>query len=320
MDKLSVIVPVYNGEKTIERCLRSLLAQTMRVQIIVINDGSSDRSKEIVESLAKEYANIHLYSKTNGGIADARNYGVALVDTEYFSFLDADDEVKPKMAEKMLAKIAESGSDICFADFNWVYGDSQQKRQHDGGYRDKHELLAGMFAVLWNKVYRTAWFKATGLSFPSGLRYEDASLLYRLVYYMDRVCYVDEAFVNYYQVDNSITHTFNIHINDMISVFEGIRDFYQDKPGYEAEIEYLFIRFFLGNSYLRACRIDDRALRKETLSRGWETLIRNYPHFKKNKYLQNSGLKNRYFSMLNRGLYFSNVYLFRLLYKLKVMK
>lgn len=320
MCKLSVIVPVYNGEKTIERCLRSLLAQTVIVKIIVINDGSSDRSKEIVEDLAKEHANIYLYSKTNGGIADARNYGVAMVDTEFFAFLDADDEVRPEMAEKMLAKIEETGSDICFSNFNWLYSNNQQKSQADIGYRDKHELLVGMFAVLWNKIYRTEWFKKTGLAFPSGLHYEDASLLYRLVYYMDRVCYVDEAFVNYYQVDNSITHTFNIHINDMIKVFEGIKAFYADKAGYEDEIEYLFIRFFLGNSYLRACRIEDKVLRKDTLNRGWQTLIENYPSFKKNKYLRNNGLKNRYFSLLNKRLYFNNVYLFRLLYKFGVVK
>ncbi len=109
----------------------------------------------------------------------------------------------------------------------------------------------------------------------------------------------------------------------MIAVFKGIKNFYLEKKAldeYKEEIEYLFIRFFLGNSYLRACRIIDNDVRNETLDKGWNFLNDNFPDFKKNKYLANSGLKNKYFKIITRRSYYSNVYLFKLLYKLGIMK
>lgn len=323
MNDIAVIVPVYNGEKDIEKCLFSLLNQTINIDIIVVDDGSTDNTRSIVEDLmAKQTGRITYYYKENSGISDTRNYGVSKVDTEYFGFLDSDDTVAKDMYEKMLLEIKKTNSDICMCNFDWVY-EKKRKAARDVGYQNKHELLAGMFATLWNKLYRTSWFKDTKLMFPSGLHYEDASLLYRLVYYMDNVCYVDESFVNYYQRKGSITHTYTVYINDMIEVLEGIRQFYLDTDSYyeyRDEIEYLFVRFFLGNSYLRACRIKDAALRKDVLQKGYACLMKNYPDFKNNRYLKTSGLKNRYFSMINEKWYYRNVMLFRILYALRIMR
>ena len=318
---LSIIVPVYNGEKTIERCLVSLLRQSERVKIIVVNDGSIDSTEDIVLNLKKDNDNIYYFYKENSGISDARNFGVDKVETEFFGFLDSDDVVKEDMAYKMLRAIKDN--DICMANFTWVYEDGLRKEAFDVGYKDKHEIIEKMFSTLWNKIYRTSWFRNTGIRFPSGLRYEDTSVLIRLAYYMDRVAYVDEAFVDYYQIDGSITHTFNININDMIAVFDGIKEFYINKNAfdeYRPELEYLTIRFFLGSSYLRACRIVDKNIRKDTLDKGWNYLNSTYPNFKDNKYLNNGGKKNKYFKVVNKFLYFYNAPLFRLFYKLGILK
>lgn len=323
MEKLSIIVPVYNGEKTIARAIESLVCQTVRVKIIVVNDGSTDKTESIVKEYEKAFDNVSYYYNDNHGISYTRNFGISKVETEYFGFLDADDEVRSNMAEKMLAEIEKTNSDICFSNFTWVYEDGVIKDAKDVGYKDKHEILEKMFATLWNKIYRTSWFKDLNIEFPNGLRYEDASVLYRLALHMDKVCYVDEAFVDYYQIKGSITHTFNININDMIEVFKGIKDYYINSNAFEEyyeEIEYLFIRFFLGNSYLRACRIIDNKVRKDTLDKGWNFLIENFPNFKECKYLKNSGMKNLYFKHMNKTLYYSNVWIFKLLYALKLMK
>ena len=180
-----------------------------------------------------------------------------------------------------------------------------------------------MFSTLWNKIYRTSWFRSTNIRFPSGLRYEDTSVLIRLAYYMDKVSYVNESFVDYYQINGSITHTYNININDMISVFKGIKNFYEEKGAFEEyreELEYLTIRFFLGSSYLRACKIIDKDVRNDTLNKGWNYLNSTYPNFKNNKYLNNGGKKNLYFKLINKRSYYFNVYLFKLLYKIGIMK
>ena len=109
----------------------------------------------------------------------------------------------------------------------------------------------------------------------------------------------------------------------MIAVFDGIKEFYINKNAfdeYRPELEYLTIRFFLGSSYLRACRIVDKNIRKDTLDKGWNYLNSTYPNFKDNKYLNNGGKKNKYFKVLNKFLYFYNVPLFRLFYKLGILK
>ncbi len=321
MNKLSIIVPVYNGEKTIKRAIESLLKQTTPVDIIVVNDGSKDNTEEIVLDLKKNNDNIYYFYKENSGISDSRNFGVDKVETEFFGFLDSDDTVKEDMAEKMLCAIEDN--DICISNFTWVYEDGKRKEAKDIGYKNKHEIIEKMFSTLWNKIYRTSWFRETNIKFPSGLRYEDTSLLIRLAYYMDKVSYVNESFVDYYQLNGSITHTYNININDMISVFKGIKEFYEDKNAYEEykeELEYLTIRFFLGSSYLRACKIEDKNVKKDTLDKGWDYLNSTYPNFKNNKYLSNGGKKNLYFKLINERRYYFNSELFKLLYKLRIMK
>ena len=95
MKKVSVIVPVYNVEKYLERCLNSLVNQTLQdIQIIVVNDGSPDNSQEIIDRFEKEYPDkLKGYIKENGGLSDARNYGMQFVEGEYVAFVDSDDYV-----------------------------------------------------------------------------------------------------------------------------------------------------------------------------------------------------------------------------------
>ena len=321
MNKLSIIVPVYNGEKTIKRTIDSLLNQTVEVDIIVINDGSNDNTEKIVLDLKKDNGNIYYHYKDNSGISDTRNLGIEKVNTEFFGFLDSDDYVKTDMAEKMLDAIKDN--DICMSNFTWVYEDGSRKEAKDIGYKNKHEIIEKMFSTLWNKIYRTSWFKNTGIKFPSGLRYEDTSLLIRLAYFMDKVAYVDEAFVDYYQLNGSITHTFNININDMIAVFRDIKKFYEEKGAFEEykpELEYLTIRFFLGSSYLRACRIKNKEIKKDTLDKGWNYLNETYPNYKDNVYLNNGGKKNLYFKLINKRRYYLNARIFKRFYELGIMK
>ena len=321
MNKLSIIVPVYNGEKTIKRTIDSLLNQTVEVDIIVINDGSNDNTEKIVLDLKKDNGNIYYYYKDNSGISDTRNLGIEKVNTEFFGFLDSDDYVKTDMAEKMLDAIKDN--DICMSNFTWVYEDGSRKEAKDIGYKNKHEIIEKMFSTLWNKIYRTSWFKNTGIKFPSGLRYEDTSVLIRLAYFMDKVAYVDEAFVDYYQLNGSITHTFNIKINDMIAVFRDIKKFYEEKGAfkeYKPELEYLTIRFFLGSSYLRACRIKNKEIKKDTLDKGWNYLNETYPNYKDNAYLNNGGKKNLYFKLINKRRYYLNARIFKRFYELGIMK
>ena len=139
--KLSIIVCAYNAEKTLAIPLESLLRQSVPIKIIIVDDGSKDETKRLAESYVIRYPDqISYHYKKNGGIASAREFGLSFVDTEYFGYLDADDEVKEDMAEKMLAVATKEDSDIVIADFIWRYSD-KDVYQDDTHHKDKRELL-----------------------------------------------------------------------------------------------------------------------------------------------------------------------------------
>ena len=316
MSCLSVIVPCYNGEKFIGRCLESLVNQTLQdIEIIVINDGSTDNSQDIIDSYANKYHNIKAYKIPNSGIADARNFGVSKVETPYFGFLDCDDYTDVTMFEKMYNKAIETNAQVVVSNFYWVKG-KKKKLEKEGPYNTGKDMLIHLFAVLWNKIYDTAFVRSTNIRFPSGNRYEDAYFLYCLAPNIERLSFVDEAFVHYVQHDNSITHNNNEEVKNMITIFDNILNYYAHTNRYDEyhdELEYLHIKFFLGNSFLRSARIDDKQDRDYTIQLGWNMLNDEFPDWHHNHYLKElPGLKNLYFRMV----YDWNVMLFAYLFRI----
>ena len=316
MSCLSVIVPCYNGEKFIGRCLESLFNQTLKdMEIIVINDGSTDNSQDIIDSYANKYHNIKAYKIPNSGIADARNFGVSKVETPYFGFLDCDDYTDVTMFEKMYNKAIETNAQVVVSNFYWVKG-KKKKLEKEGPYNTGKDMLIHLFAVLWNKIYDTAFVRSTNIRFPSGNRYEDAYFLYCLAPNIERLAFVDEAFVHYVQHENSITHNNNEEVKNMITIFDNILNYYAHTNRYDEyhdELEYLHIKFFLGNSFLRSARIDDKQDRDYTIQLGWNMLNDEFPDWHHNHYLKElPGLKNLYFRMV----YDWNVMLFAYLFRI----
>ena len=300
---LSVIVPVYNVEKYLPQCLDSLVNQTLEnMEIIVINDGTKDNSQQIIDDYAARYPQIRPFKKTNGGIADTRNFGLAQVQGEYFGFLDSDDYTELDMFEKMVAAAKKENADVVISNFNWVYGE-EKRLEKEGPYAPGKDMLIHLFATLWNKIYRTDFVRKTGLQFPRGYRYEDACFLYCLTPHITKLAFVDEAFVSYVQLGNSITHTNNHEVKDMIHVFEIISDYFKSQgweKEYHDELEYLHIKFFLGNSFLRSTKISDKQDRRATIQMGWDRLNECFPKWKKNPYLKSlGGMKNRYFKTVS---------------------
>ena len=316
MSCLSVIVPCYNGEKFIGRCLESLVNQTLQdIEIIVINDGSTDNSQDIIDSYANKYHNIKAYKIPNSGIADARNFGVSKVETPYFGFLDCDDYTDVTMFEKMYNKAIETNAQVVVSNFYWVKG-KKKKLEKEGPYNTGKDMLIHLFAVLWNKIYDTEFVRSTNIRFPSGNRYEDAYFLYCLAPNIERLAFVDEAFVHYVQHENSITHNNNELVKNMITIFDNILNYYAHTNRYDEyhdELEYLHIKFFLGNSFLRSARIDDKQDRDYTIQLGWNMLNDEFPDWHHNHYLKElPGLKNLYFRMV----YDWNVMLFAYLFRI----
>lgn len=316
--KISVIIPVWNVEKYLSKCIESLIHQTIPVKILLINDSSPDHCQDIIDTYKEKYPElIESYIKPNGGIADVRNYGLSKVITPYFGFLDSDDYAEPDMYEKLLKAIEEENADMAVSHFYWEYSEENKKMGYDGPYHPKKEMLVSQMATLWNKIYRTEWVKSIPLQFPTGYRYEDAYFLYCLAPFVKKLAFVDQAFVHYVQREGSITHNNNEKVKDMVHVFEGILDFYHENniyDEYKVELEYLYTKFFLGNSFLRSVQIKDKTIRKETLNLSYQTLIYHFPLYFKNPYLKTlPGLKNRYFGLVREWNYMFFAAIFRAL-------
>ncbi len=320
MTKVQIIVPLFNMENYISKTLDSLINQTLKdIEILCINDGSTDSSLELIENYSTKDKRVKVFSKPNGGIADARNFGLSKVTAPYFAFVDSDDTVEPNFIEEMYQKAIQEEADVVTCDFWWSYP-KKEKLQKDGPYETKEELLISMFATLWNKLYRTDWVKSLEIQFPTGYRYEDASFLYKMVPYLSKWAYVDKPFVHYLQRDGSITHNHNEKVKDMIFVFEDLVHFYQIRDLYDlykTELEYLFIRFFLGNSFLRTCQIENKEDRNKTLDMSYNILINHFPDWKNNSYLNGAGLKNKYYKLVNKKTYRIFAFIFHSIYKFK---
>lgn len=316
MVKVSVIVPCFNAEKYISKALDSLLSQTLDdMEIIVINDGSSDNSKEIIDEYYKKYPNkIRVYHQENKGIASVRNYGLSLVNGEYFGFLDSDDYTKSDMYFKMYAKAKETDADMVVSNFMWV-SDKKERLEKEGPYIAGKDMMVKLFATLWNKIYKTSLIKESGLKFPDGNRYEDACFLYCLSSILKKIEFIDEAFVSYVQVSTSITHTNNQQVKNMITVFNIIYDYYKNNnlfDEYKDELEYIHIKFFLGNSFLRSSLIKDKDDRYNTIMMGFNLLNEKFPNWYKNKYLNEfGGIKHKYFKIVRKW----NIMVFSWLYR-----
>ena len=182
MAKVSVIVPIYNVEKYLPKCLDSLVNQTLEdIEIILVNDGSLDNSGKIANEYSKKHKDKIIYlEKENGGLSDARNYGIPYATGEYIAFLDSDDYIDIDAYKQMYEKAKKEDADFLECDFIWEYPNKKiiDKRIE---YKNKQEMLAVVRVVAWNKLIKKDLIINNNIRFPKGLRYEDIEFTYKLI-------------------------------------------------------------------------------------------------------------------------------------------
>jgi len=306
MPKVSVIVPFYNVEKYIEKCLNSLVNQTLEeIEIILVNDGSQDNSEKIAKEFQEKYPNkIKYYEKPNGGLGDARNFGINYATGEYIAFLDSDDYVENTMYEEMYEKAKQEDADMVECDFWWEY---PNKKREDIGleYANQKEMLYKSRVVAWNKLIKTDIYKNhPEARFSVGLRYEDVEGFYKILPYINKVVHVRKCFVHYIQRQGSISNTQNKRNEEIFKVLDNVIGYYKENNLYDEfqqELEYIYARYLLCSSFLRIVRIKDKSIRQELLNKTWENLNTKFPDWKKNQILnKNKSMKNLYIRSVNK--------------------
>ena len=308
MAKVSIIVPIYNVEKYLPKCLDSLVNQTLDdIEIILVNDGSTDNSGIIAKQYYENHKNkIKYLEKENGGLSDARNFGIPYATGEYIAFLDSDDYIEIDSYKQMYEKAKEEDADYIECDFIWEYPNKQiiDKRL---SYNNKQEMLTNVRVVAWNKLIKREIIIKNNLKFPKGLRYEDIEFTYKLIPLLNKVSYIDNPFIHYVQRNNSIANVQNEKTADIFAILENVEKYYIEKNlynEYKDQLEYNYARYLLCSSLKRICKVENKEKRKDLINKTWNELNTKYPNWHKNKILKtvNSG-KNLYIKSVNKFSY-----------------
>lgn len=249
MAKVSCIVPIYNVEAYLDRCLSSLKHQTFTdFEVLCVNDGSTDGSQAVIDRFVQSDPRFFSYTKTNGGLSDARNFGLARVTSEYVMFPDSDDFVQPEMIEKALRKIEKEDLDCVVFDYYQYFDETGHKEVISLPFRedivysfDTHpELVAYVNNAAWNKLYKTSIFKTHGLEYPFGYRHQDLGTTFRYLSYCQRIGFIQEPLYDYLaDRPNNLTQMFDHKIDHILAMIDINVRFFKETGKFEAYREQL---------------------------------------------------------------------------------
>lgn len=257
---ISVIIPVYNVEQYLCACVDSVLNQTYRnLEIILIDDGSSDGSAQIADRYAETDSRVYVVHQKNGGLSVARNAGLQIAGGEYITFVDSDDCISEKYIEKLYALVRKYDADVSICDYirftedtpfaetdtsadEMLFSNTECIKQM---YQPKRH---GMEFTSWAKLYRTKLFSENKIMFPVGKLHEDTFTTYRVLYYAGRIVFTDIALYGYRtRADSIMTSSFSLRRCDSLEANAQACQFFLD-AGEEELLRYAL------NAYMRSGR------------------------------------------------------------------
>jgi glycosyltransferase involved in cell wall biosynthesis len=224
---VSVVVPIYKVEKYIHRCVDSILGQTYsHIEVILVNDGSPDNCGEIAEKYAAADSRVQVIHKKNGGLSDARNYGMQKVTGEFTIFVDSDDWLERNMIEYMVNSCMEYKADIVQSAFYYAYEDrelvdNRYYKQEDPPVVLENQKLMYELVInervknfAWGKLYKTNIIK--DIPFEKGVLFEDVFWAHKIMHKVNTFVLLHQPMYNYYQRSDSIVATYTTRNLDVI--------------------------------------------------------------------------------------------------------
>ena len=222
-EKISVIVPIYNVEPYLKKCIDSIINQTYKnLEIILVDDGSPDNCGQICDDYAKKDTRIKVIHKKNGGLSDARNAGLEVCTGNFLSFVDSDDWIELNTYEVMMKNMNEYNADIVVSNINYVYKDKVESKYSEDKIRcfNKEEAMKELIkdglvqAVVWNKLYKREFID--NLRFKVGKLNEDEFFTYKICAKAERIVYIPEPLYQYRQRENSIMGAYSLKRLDSV--------------------------------------------------------------------------------------------------------
>lgn len=296
MPKVSIILPVYNVAEYLEQCLDSLINQTLKdIEIICINDGSTDNSLEILNQYVKKDSRIKVINKQNGGQGIARNLGIDIASGEFIGFADPDDWVDSEMYEQMYNQAKALSSQIVICGYKKYFEQtgkfvashifriavsltkskslkvpSQQNINKE--LLNKTVLVSPAYA--WNAIYNSSLLKDNNIKFSIMRCYEDVMFVLKSRILADKVSYIDSAFYNYRIRTSSTLRANDSRYIDLINVIKLLKD-YLVVQDLITEFKYNFNYFCVANIYRVFSHLNSDELRRHLLDLSEEILDEN---------------------------------------------
>lgn len=256
---LTVIIPSYNNDQYIERCLKSIINQSIKnIKIIIVDDGSTDTSLDIIQRYTKKYNNIEYYTSKRQGPGMARNIGITNCNTKYVTFIDSDDWIDLNAYKKCVDLLeCQPQCDVAVIGIMTEY-DSYMLFQKRYTYENENiidsnlalSLLTDMYnyserisPLVGNKIYRSNLIIDNNILFPNTY-FEDNVFMFKLFYYAKYIILVPDNYLHYYQRNNSIMHSFSKkHISDFFESFSDIKNFLENEKCFY-DYEQMFFAYF----------------------------------------------------------------------------
>ena len=290
MKKVSVIVPVYNTEKYLTKCLNSLVKQTLQeIEILVIDDGSTDGSRKIIEEFQEKYPQLIVpFYKENGGQASARNLGITYSTGEYIGFLDSDDFVRIDMFEKLYTKAISTDSDYIGCGYTDILysGESEVVLKElviNPFCKTNREMFYDAIVSPFINFYKGTILRTNQIVFPEGVIYEDTAFWVDAIPYLNKINYVYESLAYRVRREGSTTKTCDAkRIEDIFKVIDSILQYYKERgfdKAYWSEIEYFCVRILLCSSMKRVARVNDKGERRRLVKKTFKYLEDNFTNY-----------------------------------------
>ena len=241
MPKISIIVPVYNVGKFLTKCLDSLINQTLQdIEIILVNDGSTDNSQAIIDTYAANYPEIiKAFVKKNGGLSDARNFGMKKATGDFIGFVDSDDFVDLTMFETLYNRAIETESDVVVCAHDSVTLDKKNQIKKRKFYPlentkvfgasifESPEILEYVHSFAWNKLYKREVIE--GFEFPKGQLFEDSAIIYNILSRAKKIEAVNQPLYFYVKGrSGAITNSVDAKIFDIFKSCDSIISYFNE--------------------------------------------------------------------------------------------
>ena len=221
---ISIIIPVYNAEKELKKCVESILRQTQKnIEIILIDDGSADASLSICQKYAEGDCRVKVVHQKNAGVSAARNAGIEMATGQYIGFVDSDDWIAPEMYERLLSEAERTGSDVVMCDATTVYDDGRTQADTITQLSENRilkksdftpSLLLEMAGSAWRCIYKNDRYsdklRKYPLAFPLGVKFSEDRIFNLYAFgQSNKVCYLKESYYNRFMNVKSAVHRFH---------------------------------------------------------------------------------------------------------------